>query len=164
MIGSWRTDTLFAMSDSVNLVIALSERVLRLRKELVEAEAELEGVVRGKPVASRHGRHTQPPVSGKSQRPAKPTRSSTPRSGATPAVPVSQKVAKYLVAHGASDFSAVFRGVQPAKRGAVKSALNKGRERGDYAFRDGKYDVAPKTKKAPTLPRRGQMQQTAATT
>jgi hypothetical protein len=135
---------------NVDTVIAMSERVLRLRKELAEAEAVLEGFIRGRPVASAPTtgigvRRTGPPATGNSSPSTRITRSSTPSRGATP---VSQRVAKLLVMRGPTDFSTIFAAVQPAERGAVKSALNKGRERGEYTLRDGKYEITPKTKKA----------------
>lgn len=126
------------MSDNVDAILSMSQRVLRLREELAKAEAQLQGLVHGSGLKKKRGRPPKSPLTSHAI-------GSTP---SPPHAPVTQRVAKAL-ARGPLNFGDLFKAVQPAKRGAVKSALNVGRENGEYELRGGKYQYKKKPPGSP---------------
>lgn len=112
--------------DQVDLIISVAERVKRLRGELAAAEADLTRLVRGRG-------------------PGRPPKMSA---GRAPAEGTPTRIARVLARRGPLEFAELVAAVQPATKAAVKSALVKGRERGTFAFRGGKYQLTER-KKAP---------------
>lgn len=57
---------------------------------------------------------------------------------------VATRVRRFLARNGPSSFADVLKGVQPAEKFAVRSALNKGRTRGEFSFADDLYSLETK--------------------
>lgn len=112
---------------NANEILELSEKILRLRAELQEAETQLQQL-------ATSSQHTK----------AKPAAAAGTVRAAGSLPPVAQRVAKVLAARGALAFGDIFTAVQPAKRGAVKSALQAGRGRGEYVLTGDKYQYKKK--------------------
>lgn len=136
-IGYLPTDTsceiLHLMIQS-SRVLEIAERIVGLRTELAAREAELARLLGNGP-GPRRGR---PPGTGK-----------TGSDGTHASEPVSIRVRRTLAARGPMEFGELYTTILKtgeATKFAVKSALNKGRERGEIKFSGGRYSLLEKKK------------------
>lgn len=113
--------------------IRLAEEVVSLRSQLSSAENRLRSLLAVKQTsASRsNGAKTSTPLQGRQ------AVNTTPAGSAAPRVPVTQRVRKFLASGEGESFSTILAAVSKggsATKFAVRSALQKDREKGTISF------------------------------
>jgi hypothetical protein len=155
LTGYWRVVTFWSMNNQM---------ILELVRRVVEEETKpVTAVLLELQAALNRARADLERISGaKSSSTGSSPKVRSPAAITSP--PVTQRVAKVLVMRGPMPFGDLLKAVEPATRAAVKSALNKGRERGEFTFKNGLYGIVDKKKPTRGAASRGSTATTAPVT